>query len=64
MIVSWTNDNKPIQTDKAMGFKIKHNGQQKIMWVPKSKIKNTIKSDSKMADVEDWIYDQKFNELF
>lgn len=64
MIISWTKDNEPIQTDKAIGFKIKHNGQEKIMWIPRSQIKNTIKEGSTMADVSNWLYDKKIDELF
>lgn len=64
MIISWKEENKPIQTEKAFGFKIKHNNEEKIMWIPKSQIKNNLKSDSKMADIPDWIYDKKINELF
>ena len=64
MIISWSENNKPIQTDKAIGFKIKHNDSEKIMWIPKSQIKNNLKPTSKMADIPDWLYDKKIEELF
>lgn len=64
MIISWKQGNEPIQTEKAIGFKITHNDQEKIMWIPKSQIKNNLKPDSKMADIPDWLYDSKFKELF
>jgi len=64
MIISWEENNKPIQTEKAIGFKIKHNELEKIMWIPKSQIKNNLKPDSKMADIPDWLYDKKIDELF
>lgn len=64
MIISWEDDNKPIQTEKAIGFKIKHNDTEKIMWIPKSQIKNNFKPTSKMADIPDWLYDKKIDELF
>lgn len=64
MIISWKESDKPIQTEKAIGFKVKHNEQEKIMWIPKSQIKNNLKPDSKMADIPDWIYDIKIDELF
>ncbi len=64
MIIYWKENDKPIQTDKAFGFKIKHNEKEKIMWIPKSQIKNNIKPNSKMADIPDWLYDKKIEELF
>lgn len=65
MIISWKNDlDKPIQTEKALGFKIKHNGVEKVMWIPKSRLTNNFKPDSRMADIPDWLYDQKIDELF
>lgn len=64
MIISWEENDKPIRTDKAIGFKIKHNEKEKIMWIPKSQIKNNLKPDSKMADIPDWLYDKKIDELF
>lgn len=64
VIISWKENDKPIQTDKAIGFKINHNGAQKIMWIPKSQIKNKLKHESKMADIPDWLYDKKIDELF
>ena len=29
MIISWNDSNKPIETVKAFGFKIKHNDEEK-----------------------------------
>lgn len=64
MIISWKENDKPKETEKAIGFKVKHNEQEKFMWIPKSQIKNNLKPDSKMADIPDWLYDKKFSELF
>lgn len=64
MIISWKNKEKPIQTDLALGFKITHNDKTEIMWIPKSQIKNNLKPEGTMADIPDWLYEQKMKELF
>jgi hypothetical protein len=66
MIISWRRDpsKKPIETEKAYGFKIKHDDTEKVMWIPKSLIKNGIGPDVCMSDIPDWFYDKKVEELF
>ena len=66
MIISWRKnpESKPIETEKALGFKIKHNDEEKIMWIPKSQIRNNLNPGTMMADIPDWIYDRKIDELF
>lgn len=64
MIIFWKENDKPIQTEKAIGFKIKHNDSEEIMWIPRSQIKNNLKPTSKMADIPDWLYYKKIEELF
>jgi len=54
-----------IETPKALGIPIKHKGQTKIMWLPKSLIENNRDwKRKKIIDVPDWIYDKKIDECF
>ena len=63
MIISWTDKDKPIETAKAFGFKIKHNDVENIMWFPKSQV--TIpNANVNVAEVPDWLYDKRVEELF
>lgn len=72
MIISWRKKPEltPIETPLALGFRIKHNNlgaglvEEKIMWVPKSLLKNEFKPGVQMADIPDWFYDRKIDELF
>ena len=52
MIIYWKENDKPIQTDKAFGFKIKHNEKEKIMWIPKSQIKNNRRMRYKCTNIQ------------
>jgi hypothetical protein len=63
MIISWKLGQKPIVTSKAIGFKIIHNNQEKIMWIPKSLLTD-YNETTRIADVPSWIYDKKVEELF
>jgi hypothetical protein len=63
MIISWKNGEEPIKTAKAYGFKITHESQLKIMWIPVSQVER-IDKENKIAEVPDWLYDKKIDELF
>lgn len=63
MIISWNDSNKPIETVKAFGFKIKHNDEEKIMWFPKSQVTIPNKNVN-VAEVPDWLYDKRVEEMF
>ncbi len=64
MIISIKKNEKPIVTQKAIGIKMKHNDVEKVMWIPKSLIKNKLKQNIKFLDVPDWLYEEKFKEIF
>lgn len=51
------------ETEKAVGIVLKHNDGEKMMWVPKSLIKNNWKQLEQL-EIPDWFYDKKVEELF
>lgn len=59
-----------IETQKAIGYRIKNNGEEKIMWLPKSMIslshnyKLFESGTSEILSIPDWLYDKKIDELF
>lgn len=63
IIISWSKNNMPVVTDKAMGFKIPHNGKNVIIWVPKSMMSD-LDLDSMCVSIPEWLWDKKVNEVF
>jgi hypothetical protein len=63
VVISWRNGEEPIKSPKAYGFKITHEAQLKIMWIPISQVER-IDKENKIAEVPDWLYDKKIDELF
>jgi hypothetical protein len=63
MVISWKKDEEPIRTPKAYGFKIKHNTVTKIMWIPLNQVER-IDKEKFLAEIPDWLYDKKVEELF
>ena len=63
MIISWKQSEQPIKTSKAYGFKMMHEGKLKTMWIPMSYVER-IDGENRIAEVPDWLYDKKIDELF
>jgi hypothetical protein len=63
MIISWKMSEEPIVTNKAYGFKMTHEEKIKLMWIPISQIER-IDKENRIAEVPDWLYDKKIDELF
>ena len=67
MIISWNSDSDIVIREKAIGIKIKHNGDIKIMWLPLSQISDDYKrtyQEKRLLEIPDWLYDKKIEELF
>lgn len=52
------------ETEKAVGITIRHNDEEKLMWIPKSQIENPKWKLAELVSVPDWLYDKKIDELF
>lgn len=63
MIISWKTSEEPMFTGKAYGFKMTHEEKVKIMWIPLSQVER-IDKENRIAEVPDWLYDKKIDELF
>lgn len=63
MIISWKSSEEPINTTKAYGFRIKHNDEVKVMWIPQSQVEKFDK-EKRIAEIPDWLYDKKIDELY
>lgn len=63
MILSWKSGEDPINTTKAYGFRVKHNDEIKVLWIPQSQVEMFDK-DKRIAEIPDWLYDKKIDELF
>ena len=65
MMVDFKSIDDVDEREKAVGIKIKHNGNEKTMWIPKSLIDNKRGwKEQRFIDVPDWFYDKKIDELF
>jgi len=51
---------KPIVTEKAIGYKI---NAKDIFWFPKSVLTKPYNENDKELHIPDWIYDKKVDEL-
>ena len=60
MILKWKENEKPIVTEKAIGYKV----NQEIMWIPKKMLMNPYKPSDNSIEIPDWLYDKKIEELY
>lgn len=63
MILSWKQNEEPIFTKKSYGFRVIHNSEVKLMWIPVSQVERFDK-ENRIAEIPDWLYDKKIDQLF
>lgn len=63
MIISWKQNQHPINTKKSYGFPIEHEGQIRVMWIPQDQV-DKFNKENRTAEIPDELYTKEFNELF
>lgn len=63
MIISWKQNQNPINTKKSYGFPVEHEGHIRVMWIPQSQVEKFDK-ENRTAKIPDELYNKEFNELF
>lgn len=63
MVITWKKGEDPINTTKAYGFRVVHESQIRVMWIPISQVEYFNKEE-RVAEIPDWLYDKRIDQLF